>query len=370
MNESTPYGLGLDISDRTLMACLRAPDGSTVEESTIPTTPNVVGLYLQRLKELQPVVALETGTHSNWIYDLVKAAGFEKVIMADARMLKVIFHSTKKTDRLDAQVLARLAQSCPELLHGIRPRGEQARQDRRLLSARYASVQSRTRLITHARGIVKSAGARLVGCNTNTFPKLVDAVPENLRQALAPLFDAIAQLNTTIAAYDKLIEARCAGDAVIERLIQVGGVGPITALAFVSAIEDPTRFRRNRTVSSYIGLRPRVDNSGKIQKQLSITKAGDGYLRQLLVQCAHVVLSKRTPESDLKRWGRSIAESGGKRGKRRAAVAVARKLSVLLLALWKTGADYKPIRKPVVPSPSPECKARSPRRGSNIKSAR
>lgn len=352
------------------MACLRAPDGSTVEESTVPTTPKVVGLYLQRLKGLLPVVALETGTHSNWIYDLLKAAGFEKVIVADARMLKVIFHSTKKTDRLDAQVLARIAQTCPELLHGIRPRGEQARQDRRLLSSRDSCVQSRTRLITHARGIVKSAGGRLASCDADNFPKLVDALPENLRQALAPLFDAIAQLNATIAAYDKLIEARCSGDAVIDRLKQVGGIGPITALAFSATIEDPTRFRRNRTVSSYIGLRPRVDNSGTIQKQLSVTKAGDGYLRRLLVQCAHVILRKSAPASDLKRWGRSLAESGGKRGKRRAVVAVARKLSVLLLTLWKTGADYVPVRPPADPSPTPQRKPRSPKHRSDSTSAR
>src|SRR5690606_17869770 len=137
-----------------------------------------------------------------------------------------------------------------------------------------------------------------------------------------------------------LIKKRVVGDPVVERLMQVKGVGEITALAFEATIEDPSRFKRNRTVASYVGLRPRVDKSGTIDKQLRITKAGDGYLRQLLVQCAHVVLGNRTAASDLKRWGRNIAESGGKRGKRRAVIAVARKLSVLLLTLWKTGADY------------------------------
>ena len=345
MLQSTPYGLGLDISDRSMMACLRSPDGSAAEETTLSTSPAVVAMYLRRLKDLQPVVALETGTHSNWIYDLAKELGFEQVILADARMLKVIFHSDKKTDRLDAQVLARFAQTCPELLHGIRPRGEQARQDRRLLSARRVSVQVRTKLINHVRGIVKSSGARLADCDTQSFPGLAESLPENLRQVLAPLFAALTQLTESIADYDKLVKQRCTGDPVIERLMQVPGVGPTTALAFESAIEDPARFARNRTVASYLGLRPKVDQSGTIEKQLRITKAGDGYVRQLLVQCAHAILSKRTPVSDLKRWGQNIAESGGKRGKRRAAVAVARKLAVLLLTLWKTGSDYEPLRK-------------------------
>lgn len=345
MSHSTPYGLGMDISDRSMMACLRGPESTVIEETTLPLSPAVAEVYLRRLKELQPVVALETGTHSNWIYDLLQTLGFEKVIMADARKLKVIFQSDKKTDRFDAQILARLAQTCPELLHGVRPRGEQARQDRRLLSARQIAVETRTKLVTHMRGIVKSTGARLVDCDADRFADQKDSLPDALQEILAPLFESVFQVTEAIFTYDAAIQKRCANDPVIKQLIQVPGVGEITALAFVSAIEDPFRFKRNRDVASYFGVRPRVDKSGMIEKQLRITKAGDQYMRQLLVQCAHAVLRPRSQVTDLKRWGQKVAESGGKRGKRRAAVAVARKLAVLLLSLWKTGAKYEPFKE-------------------------
>jgi transposase len=127
-------------------------------------------------------------------------------------------------------------------------------------------------------------------------------------------------------------------------LRQVHGVGLITAATFVLTVEDPTRFGNSRSIGSYLGLRPRQDDSGSLRPQLPITKAGDKNLRCLLVECAQHILGRFGHDSDLRRWGLKLAEHGGKSAKKRATVAVARKLSVLLLRLWVTGEIYEPLR--------------------------
>jgi transposase len=148
-----------------------------------------------------------------------------------------------------------------------------------------------------------------------------------------------------ITAYDRQIEEMDKERyPETELLRQVGGVGAITATTFVLTVEDPARFPRARAVGSYLGLRPRQGDSGTLKPQLRITKAGDKNLRSLLVECAHHILGRLGPDTDLKRWGLKLAERGGKNAKKRAAIAVARKLSVLLLRLWVTGEVYEPLR--------------------------
>ena len=127
-------------------------------------------------------------------------------------------------------------------------------------------------------------------------------------------------------------------------LRQVPGVGALTALTYVLTLEDPARFADPRAVGSYLGLRPRQADSGDLSPQLHVTKAGDEMLRRLLVGAAHYILGPFGPDTDLRRWGLGLAARGGKRGKRLAVVAVARKLSVLLLRLWATGEAYEPLR--------------------------
>lgn len=346
MSNSTSFAVGMDISDREMSSCVLNESGVVHHERTVSLDRPVLQLYLSSLKEHNPIFALETGTHANWIYDLLLSLGFTRVIVADARSLKMIFKSNNKTDRQDARKLARFAQSCPELLHSVKPRSERSRQDRRLLSARHVCVKARTKFVSYVRGIVKSTGVRLASCDADRFPDFADSLPESLSPILVPVLDAIRQVTTSIQQLDELIERRCEGDAVIARLTQIKSVGPITALAFTATIENPVRFSKNRNVASFLGLRPRIDESGEMNKQLGITKAGDDYTRQLLVMSAQGLMRRNSQATDLKHWGLSIAQTGGKRGKRRAAVAVARKLAVLLLTLWKTGEDYVPLRSP------------------------
>ena len=166
--------------------------------------------------------------------------------------------------------------------------------------------------------------------------------------ALLPLVEAIGELTVRIAAAGREVEALCEAHPETAALRQVSGVGPITALTFVLTIENPGRFPQNREVGAYLGLVPRQRDSGERAPQLGIGKSGDAGLRRLLVQAAHYILGPFGPDSDLRRWGERYAGTGAGNAKKRAVVAVARRLAVLLLALWKTGEVYEPLRHAAV----------------------
>ena len=193
--------------------------------------------------------------------------------------------------------------------------------------------------------MVKNVGERLPRCSTASFHKIEDCIPEALREALVPLMGYIKQQTEAIKNYDRKIAALCKEEfPETSSLQQVAGVGPLTALGFVLVIESPDAFPRTRTVGAYLGLCPRKHQSGRGDPQLRISKAGDPMLRRLLVSASQYILGPFGPDTDLKRLGLSLATRGGKNGKKRAVVAVARRLAVLLLALWKSGETYEPLR--------------------------
>lgn len=291
-------------------------------------------------------IVLETGTHSPWVSRLLQKFGHE-VIVANARQVRLIFENDRKTDKVDARTLARLARIDKDLLHPIRHRSAEVQADLVQLRARDALVQVRTKLINCARGMVKSVGGRLPAASGEYFAKKVrDHIPEVIREALLPLLDQIEQLTLQIREYDKRLDDLAEKKYPHTELVrQIPGVGAITGLAFVLTIEDPHRFSKSRDVASYLGLHPRQSDSGDSRPQLSITKAGDHMVRRLLVGCAHYILGHWGQDSDLRRWGLTLMERGGKNAKKRAVVAVARKLAVLMHSLWVTGVVYEPLRE-------------------------
>jgi transposase len=269
-----------------------------------------------------------------------------EVIVANPRKLRLIYQNDSKSDRVDAEYLARVGRLDPALLAPLTHRGAETQADLALLRSRNALVRARTRLISHARGTTKSLGARLPTCSAAIFAaKAGGCVPDELRPALSPVLAVIAGLCAEIRALDERIEEMARQRYPETALLtQVPGVGTLTAVVYVLTLEDPERFPRSRSVGSYLGLRPRQRDSGSLQPRLRITKAGDEHLRWLLVGAAHYILGPFGPDTDLRRWGLGLAAQGGRAGKKRAAVAVARKLSVLLLRLWVTGEVYEPLR--------------------------
>ena len=268
-------------------------------------------------------------------------------MVANARKLSYISKSDKKNDRTDAETLARLARVDPKLLCPIRHRGMQTQGHRVLLRAREGLVRARTRLINGVRGLVKPFGIKLPRCSAPSFHKrVVDGIPDYLHQALIPMLEVVAHLTQKIGRYDRLIEKVCTERyPETKRLRQVRGVGAITALAYVLCIEDPSRFDRSRHVGPFVGLVPRQAESGDCKPQLRITKAGDEQLRRLLVGCAHYILGPFGEDCDLRRYGEMLAKRGGQNARKRAAVAVARKLAILLHQLWVSGKEYQPLRR-------------------------
>jgi len=349
-NGSTAIGqpagvtIGLDVSDTFTSICLVDAEGEIIEEGRVRTTTPALERRFSALPQSR--VVLEVGTHSPWMSRLLAALGHE-VIVANPRQVRLIAESDRKRDRTDAELLARLGRVDPQLLRPMQHRGPDAQHDLALLRARDLLVRTRTALISHVRGAVKPVGGRLPTCATASFHRKAPAhVPQALRAALEPLLATVAELTTHIQGCDRRVE-RILEERYPEgrRLRQVPGVGPLTALAFLLVIEDPARFPKSREVGPYLGLVPRQSQSGERAPQLGITKAGDPLLRRLLVQSAHYILGPFGPDSELRRFGLRLAGSGSSRGKKRAVVAVARKLAVLLHRLWVSGDGYLPIAR-------------------------
>lgn len=206
-------------------------------------------------------------------------------------------------------------------------------------------VRCRVLLINQVRGMAKSLGVRAPKCSSTVFPRRVrETVGDDLFPGLATLLNTIAQHTADIEDLDQEVTRLCRERYPEVALLQgVGGVGPITALSFVLTLEDPERFTSSRKVGAYLGLCPRLHSSGNQQPQLRITKCGDETLRRYLVQAAHFILGPFGPDCDLRRFGLRLCERGGKNAKKRAVVAVARKLAILLHHLWSTGEVYEPL---------------------------
>jgi transposase len=290
-------------------------------------------------------IALEAGTHSPWISRLLMALGHEALV-ANPRKLRLIAESDAKHDRADAQLLARLAHVGPALLAPIRTRSAQTQIDLTLIRAREVAVQTRTKIVNAVRGMVKSTGQRLPASPTLTFArKATEACPEALQPALLPLLRLVQTLTDDIAAYDRLVVAKARAYPDTEAIQTIHGVGALTALAFVLVLNnDRSRFSRSRDVGCYLGLKPKQRDSGMRSPQLGITKTGDPVIRRLATQSAQYILGPFGRDSALRRWGLGLASRGGKNAKKRAVVAVARKLVVLMHRIWITQQVYDPMR--------------------------
>lgn len=333
--------IGLDLGDRISAICVLDAAGACRAQRTIPTTAAALTSVLTEWPGSR--VVLEVSTHSPWISRHLQTLGAE-VYVANPSAMYGARRRRKRNDRLDAEFLARQGRADPALLHAIQHRSATAQADLETLRARDQLVRVRTQVINHVRGTVKSLGARLPAASSDAFVRKVSAlVPAEISAAVAPLLATITALSTSIRAYDAQITAVSATRyPVTQHLQQIGGVGPITALAVVLLIEDPARFAHSRDVGAYFGLVPRLDESSTVSPQLRITKAGDPFARRLLVGAAHYILGPFGPPCDLRRHGEGIAARGGANAKKRAVVAVARKLAVLLHRLWVTGATYVP----------------------------
>jgi len=351
-NRQEKLTIGLDLGDRSSSYCILDEQGEVMLCGEIPTSKSGLDHLCKGLPASR--VTLEVGTHSPWVSRYIAALGHE-VIVANPRNVAWITKSRNKNDRLDAEKLARLARVDVKLLAPIQHRREETQRDLAVIRGRADLVEARTKLINCVRGLVKSLGERLKGCDSERVGEwLLESVsPATGRMAL-PLLRTVAEINAQIDAYDQQIAEIGKRYPEIELLTAVYGVGELTALTFVLTLEDPARFAHSRDVGAYLGMRPRQDQSGQRDPQLRISKEGDRHLRWMLVECAQCILRRRAVDSDLRRWGLAKLEEQDKQRqnqknqkkknrKKRVLVAVARKLAVLLHHLWVNGEVYDPL---------------------------
>lgn len=332
--------IGVDLGDKRSQVCVMDAVGEILEEGSIATSR---AGFEHRFRSMpSSLVVIETGTHANWVHDLVKECGHE-VVLANARKVRAIYANLRKSDVVDARMLAKIGRTDLSLLEPVTVRPEEVRRDLALLRSREAVVNARTGIVNSVRGLAKALGHRFKTCSAASLHK--QPVDAELRPAIEPLMQTLEQLTKTIRSYDREI-VRLSKERYPQTKVlrQVKGVGVLTALYFVLVIGDTTRFQDARDVGAYFGLVPRRDQSGSHDPQLRIDKAGDRMGRTLLVQCSHHILGRFGVDSDLRRFGLKLAERGGKNAKKRAVVATARKLSVLLFALLRSGAVYEPLQ--------------------------
>lgn len=334
---------GIDLGDRYCEFVILNAEGESSSSGRFRTT--VEGLRAQFVGFEPMQIAIEIGTHVHWVKDALEGLGHE-VIVANARQVRLIYRNDRKSDRMDAEFLARLARMDPKLLAPVKLRTGECQNDLMVIRARENLVRVRTQLINATRGLVKSRGVRLKACSTRSFHrKVIEDLPQELMPAVAGLLEMIGVVSQKIADYDRKVETLSQDKYPVTGLLrQVKGVGPVTALTYVLTLGDPRRFRKSREVGAYLGLVPRRRQSGDRDPELRISKAGNEALRSLLVQSAHYILGPFGEDCDLRRFGEKIKQRGGKRAKRQAVVAVARKLAVLLHRLWITAEVYEPLR--------------------------
>ena len=337
--------VGLDLGDKFSYACvLDADTGEVIKEKRVATRASCLETFFAGQPAM--LIAIETGTHSPWISRLLESFGHE-VLVANARKVRLVYGGDRKSDKLDAQKLARLARfDHQNYFHLSGTAVRMHRAHLALIRSRDALVGSRIGLVNHVRGSVKAFGARLPECSTRTFARKARAIiPEELLAALEPVLAIIEKVSEQISVMEKRIKV-LGKEAYPETnvLRQVTGVGAITSLTFVLTLEEPARFKKSRDVGAFLGLTPGQKQSGDRDVKLRISKRGDEGLRRLLVQSAHYLLGPFGPDCDLRRHGEKIEAGGGGYAKQRAIVAVARKLAVLLHRLWLTQEVYEPLR--------------------------
>lgn len=333
--------IGLDLADKNSDYAMLSTEGEVVERGRLKTSePDL----RSKFGSIRPtVIALEAGSHSRWVSRVLSSCG-HRVVVANARKIALIHQNRRKTNTIDAELLARLVRADEKLLFAVEHRSEQGQRDVSVLRSRDVLVGARTKLINHVRGIAKSFGIKMPRCSTPSFVvRAGSVITPDIAAAVGPLMKHIGQMSEEIGQYDRLIEQMSDRYPAAERLRQIKGVGALTAVSYVLTVGDPYRITRSRSAGAYFGLVPGCDDSGESHLNLRITKEGDAYVRRLLVSCAQYILGPFGEDCDLRRYGLALYERGGQRAKKRAVVAVARKLAVLMHKLWISQEDYQPL---------------------------
>jgi transposase len=330
--------VGLDVSMEETKVCVLDDAGVVVFEGSVASRPAALAKLLNAKAPHAERIALETGSLSSWLWHELKAAGFP-VVCLDARHAKAALSMRiNKTDRNDARGLAELIRM--GWYREAKVKSMESRQIRALLAARSKLVDLRGDLENQMRGLLKSLGLIIGKSGVRVLPSRIAALlrdAPHLRSLIDPLMTTHSTLAEQIATYDLQVRELAKTDQTIGRLMTVPGVGPVTALAFASTVDDPRRFARATDVGAYLGLTPRRYQSGELDRNGRISKRGDRLTRSYLFEAANVLISVVRRPSPLKSWATKLVK---RIGRKKTTVAVARKLAVILHCIWTDGTEF------------------------------
>ncbi len=336
--------VGLDVSLKLTHICVMDQDQKVIAQTKVETDPETIALYLHDLKLTFHRIGLETGNLAQWLYTGLSKSGLP-VFCLDARKVKgfLKLETTNKNDRNDAKGIARMMVfGTPHVVH---VKTEEAQKMRALLSARKTLQTKMIDIELFVRGSIRQFGLKV---GTVTRPKWEERIRELVEDdeflfaVIEPMLVAWRTLREQLAGLQKKILRITRDDATCRLLMSCPGVGPVVSLAYKSTIDIPERFQKSEAVGAAVGLTPRQNQSGEVNVNGRISKSGDEALRSLLVEAALTVLTK-PKNSWLKAWGLQVAK---RRGMQRAAVAVARKLAVVLHRMWMDGTEFRWAREP------------------------
>ena len=331
--------VGLDISLQKTAVCVLDHDGQIVWQGKIDSEP---GPLIEKLKMWQDeidLVGLEACPLSEWLHTNLVAAGF-KAVCVDVRHAQR-FLSTRpvKTDRNDARGIAEMMRVGH--YQAVHVKSPEAQLVRTILQTRRQVVSTLLQIQGSIRGLLKVSGLKVGETHRCRFDKrvreLLEQMPK-LEMAIGPLLRVLEQTVGERAKLDKLLGQAARKDKFCLRLMTIPGVGPITSLAFRATVDDPERFATSKSVGAYVGMTPKLYQSGEVDRSGGISKAGDGMLRHLLYEAASALITRCKEPSKLCAWGVAVAR---RRGAKRARVAVARKLAVIMHRIWVTGGRFE-----------------------------
>jgi transposase len=331
--------VGLDVSQRMTAICVVDKDGRRIWRGQCASAPEAIGVALRRHAGVEPKIGIETGAMTPWLVHELRGLGFD-VVCLDARHARAALKmQINKTDQNDAEGLAQIVRT--GWYRSVHVKSFDSHRARAMLGARTQLVGMTTRLSNHIRGVLKTFGLLPGAMRGLPFDRKVEVLLDgrpDVAPIVRPMLVAWRQLRAQVTAFDKAIRAMARSCAAARLLMSVPGIGVLSALAYVSTVEDPLRFARSRSVGAHLGLTPRQYQSGEVDRSGRISRCGDTLTRTLMYEAAGVILTRLKKASSLRDWAAAIAKRSGL-GKAR--VALARKLSVILHSMWRSGEPFR-----------------------------
>jgi len=338
--------VGLDVSQKLTSICVVDDTGRRLWRGQCATDPEQIARVSSRHAGDDARIGIETGPMTPWLVHEFRARGLNVTCLDARRASAALKMQMNKTDQNDAEGLAQIMRT--GWYRSVHVKSLDAHRARALLGARAQLVGMTTRLSNHIRGVLKTFGLLPGAMRGLPFDRRVEAMltdRDDLASIVRPMLLAWRQLREQIAAFDKEVRALAKNDPTCRLLMSVPGIGVVSVLAYVSTVEDPKRFARSRSVGAHMGLTPRQYQSGEIDRSGRISRCGDTLARTLMYEAAVVILTRVKRASNLKDWAQAIAKRSGL-GKAR--VALARKLSVILHSIWRSGEAFRWSEKPAV----------------------